>query len=189
MIPETIYSKYSQAMFDIASEQKKLTEFGTELKGVRDAFQENPDLWKFLNHPLVPPQSKKDTLKQIFGDSVSPLVMQFMYVMIDRRREAALLLGIDGFIDLARKAQNIEVAKIRVVKPLSKKEQTKLVASLETMTGQQIEPLYYVDPSLIGGMVIQIGNQLIDASLKRQLQDMQNSLLQADATNGVTDEQ
>ena len=78
---------------------------------------------------LVPPQSKKDTLKQIFGDSVSPLVMQFMYVMIDRRREAALLLGIDGFIDLARKAQNIEVAKIRVVKPLSKKEQTKLVAT------------------------------------------------------------
>ena len=59
MIPETIYSKYSQAMFDIASEQKKLTEFGTELKGVRDTFQENPDLWKFLNHPLVPPQSKK----------------------------------------------------------------------------------------------------------------------------------
>ena len=100
---------------------------------------------------LVPPQSKKDTLKKIFGDSVSPMVMQFMYVMIDRRREAALVLGIDGFIDLARKAQNIEVAKIRVVKPLSKKEQTKLVASLEAMTGQQIEPLYYVDPSLIGG--------------------------------------
>ena len=42
MIPETIYSKYSQAMFDIASEQKKLTEFGTELKGVRDTFQEIP---------------------------------------------------------------------------------------------------------------------------------------------------
>lgn len=114
--------------------------------------------------------------------------MQFMYVMIDRRREAALVLGIDGFIDLARKAQNIEVAKIRVVKPLSKKEQTKLVASLEAMTGQQIEPLYYIDPSLIGGMVIQIGDKLIDGSLKRHLQDMQNSLLQADATNGVTDE-
>ena len=59
-----------------------------------------------------------------------------MYVMIDRRREAALLLAIDGFIDLARKAQHIEVAKIRVVKPLSKEEETKLVASLEAMTGQ-----------------------------------------------------
>ena len=157
MIPETIYSKYSQAMFDIASEQKKLTEFGTELKGVRDTFQENPDLWKFLNHPLVPPQSKKDTLAKIFKDSLSPIVLQFMYVMIDRRREAALLLAIDGFIDLARKAQHIE-------------------------------PLYYVDPSLIGGMVIQIGDKLIDGSLRRQLRDMQHKLLQADVTNGVTDE-
>ena len=148
----------------------------------------NPDLWKFLNHPLVPPQSKKDTLAKIFKDSLSPIVLQFMYVMIDRRREAALLLAIDGFIDLARKAQHIEVAKIRVVKPLSKKEETKLVASLEAMTGQHIEPLYYVDPSLIGGMVIQIGDKLIDGSLRRQLRDMQHKLLQADVTNGVTDE-
>lgn len=108
--------------------------------------------------------------------------------MIDRRREAALLLAIDGFIDLARKAQHIEVAKIRVVKPLSKEEETKLVASLEAMTGQHIEPLYYVDPSLIGGMVIQIGDKLIDGSLRRQLRDMQHKLLQADVTNGVTDE-
>lgn len=137
---------------------------------------------------LVPPQSKKDTLAKIFKDSLSPIVLQFMYVMIDRRREAALLLAIDGFIDLARKAQHIEVAKIRVVKPLSKEEETKLVASLEAMTGQHIEPLYYVDPSLIGGMVIQIGDKLIDGSLRRQLRDMQHKLLQADVTNGVTDE-
>ncbi len=89
MIPETIYSKYSQAMFDIASEQKKLTEFGTELKKVRDTFQENPDLWKFLNHPLVPPQSKKETIQKVFAADVSPLVLQFIYVMIDRAREAA----------------------------------------------------------------------------------------------------
>ena len=84
--------------------------------------------------------------------------------------------------------RHIEVAKIRVVKPLSKKEETKLVASLEAMTGQHIEPLYYVDPSLIGGMVIQIGDKLIDGSLRRQLRDMQHKLLQADVTNGVTDE-
>lgn len=56
------------------------------------------------------------------------------------------------------------------------------------MTGQHIEPLYYVDPSLIGGMVIQIGDKLIDGSLRRRLRDMQHKLLQADVTNGVTDE-
>ena len=188
MIPETIYSKYSQAMFDIASEQKKLTEFGTELKKVRDTFQENPDLWKFLNHPLVPPQSKKETIQKVFAADVSPLVLQFIYVMIDRALEAALLLAIDGFIDLARRAQHIEVAKVRVVKKLTTAEETQLRTNLEKMTGKKIELLYYVDPSIIGGMVIQIGDRLIDGSLKRQLQDMQHMLMQNDAMNGVTDE-
>ena len=55
MIPEVVYSKYSQAMFDIAKEQGKLDIFGTELKAVRDAMQENPDLQKFICHPLIQP--------------------------------------------------------------------------------------------------------------------------------------
>lgn len=188
MIPETIYSKYSQAMFDIASEQDKLEDFGTDLKKVRDTFQENPDFWKFVNHPLVQPKSKKETIHQIFSDDVSPLVLQFMYVMIDRRREAALLAAIDGFIKLARQAQNIEVAKVRIVEKLTAEEEQKLLASLEAMTGKKIELLYYIDPSIIGGMVIQIGDRLIDGSLKRQIKDMEYKLLQTDVTNGVTDE-
>lgn len=188
MIPEIVYSKYSQAMFDIASEQHKLEEFGNELKTVRDILQGNPELWKFLNHPLVPPQAKKETLKEIIADTVSPLVLRFLYVMIDRRREAAMICAIDGFIDLARKAQNVAVAKIRVVKPLSAEEEKKLLASLEEMTGQKIDPLYYTDPTIIGGVVVQIGDRLIDGSLLRQLRDMKHTLLKADVMNGVTDE-
>ena len=188
MIPEIVYSKYSQAMFDIAKEQGKLDIFGTELKAVRDAMQENPDLQKFICHPLIQPGVKKDTLQKIFAGDVEPLVLQFLYVMIDRRREAAIVPAIDGFIDLARAAQNIEVAKVRVVKALTAAEEEKLVAGLEKMTGKKIEPLYYIDTSIIGGMVIQIGDRLIDGSLARQLRDMQQSLLQAGVTNGVTDE-
>ena len=89
---------------------------------------------------------------------------------------------------MARAAQNIEVAKIRLVKPLSAEEEKQLVASLEKMTGKHIEPLYYMDPSIIGGMIVQIGDRLIDGSLKRQLTDMQHSLLQSDVMNEVTDE-
>ncbi|MCH4166690.1 MAG: ATP synthase F1 subunit delta [Megasphaera sp.] len=188
MIPEIVYSKYSQAMFDIASEQNKLEEFGNELKAVRDILQGNPDSWKFLNHPLIPPKAKKEILKEIFSDSVSPLVLRFLYVMVDRRREAAMVCAIDGFIDLARKAQHIAVAKIRVVKPLSAQEEKKLLASLEQMTGQKIDPLYYTDPTIIGGVVVQIGDRLIDGSLLRQLRDMKHALLKADVMNGVTDE-
>ena len=116
------------------------------------------------------------------------MVLQFIYVMIDRRREAALLLAIDGFIDLARRAQHIEVAKVRIVKKLTAAEEAQLRVNLEKLTGKKIELLYYIDPSIIGGMVIQIGDRLIDGSLERQLHDMQHALLQNDVMNGVTDE-
>lgn len=187
MVPEVIYSKYSQAMFDIAKEQNKLDEFGTQLKAVRDTFIDNPELKKFMGSPLIPAVSKKNALKQIFASDVAPLVLQFLFVMVDRQRESAITEAIDSFVKLARAAQNIEIAKVRVVKALTKDEEKDLVAALERTTGKKIEPLYYIDPSIIGGMVVQIGDRLIDGSLLRQLQDMQYALLQSDVVNEVTD--
>ncbi|WP_427114086.1 F0F1 ATP synthase subunit delta [Megasphaera sueciensis] len=187
MISEIVYSKYSQAMFNIANEQHKIEQYDNELKTIRDTLQMNPSLQKFLVHPRVPERVKKHIIFEIFADDVSPLVLQFMYVMIDRRREGALAAAIDGFIDLSRAAQNIEVARIHVIKPLSAKEEAELVAGLEKLTGKKIEPLYTADPSIIGGIVIRIGDRLIDGSLLRQLQDMEHALLQANVTNEVTD--
>lgn len=107
--------------------------------------------------------------------------------MVDRRREAAITEAVENFIDLARAAQNIEVAKIRVIKPLTAEEETALVKKLETMTGKKIEPMYYTDPSILGGVVIQIGDQVIDGSLKRQIRNMEHALLQGSVANEVTD--
>lgn len=89
--------------------------------------------------------------------------------MVDRRREAPITEAVENFIDLARAAQNIEVAKIRVIKPLTAEEETALVKKLEAITGKKIEPMYYTDPSILGGVVIQIGDQVIDGALKRQI--------------------
>ena len=107
--------------------------------------------------------------------------------MVDRRREAAITEAVENFIDLARAAQNIEVAKIRVIKPLTAEEETALVKKLEAMTGKKIEPMYYTDPSILGGVVIQIGDQVIDGSLKRQIRNMEHALLQGSVANEVTD--
>ncbi|WP_288839522.1 F0F1 ATP synthase subunit delta [uncultured Megasphaera sp.] len=188
MIPEVVYGKYSQALFGIAEEQHKVEEFGKDLRLIRDTMQENEALRKFICHPLIGAQTKKDTLKQIFAARVTAMVMQFLYVMIDRRREAVIIGAIEGFITLVRQAQHIEVAKIRVVKPLTAEEEQKLIAGLEKITGKKIEPMYYTDPSIIGGITVQIGDRLIDGSVKRQLQDLQYKLLHTDEVNEVTGE-
>ena len=176
MIPESVYSKYSQAMFDIAQSDNSLDTVLADMKTVRTVMRENENLRKFL-----------ETLEKIFASSVSSIVCQFLYVMVDRRREAAITEAVENFIDLARAAQNIEVAKIRVIKPLTAEEETALVKKLETMTGKKIEPMYYTDPSILGGVVIQIGDQVIDGSLKRQIRNMEHALLQGSVANEVTD--
>ena len=188
MISEIVYSKYSQAMFDIAIDLDQLEPIGRELCFIRDTLQLNQALRQFLVHPRVPQRSKKHVIHEIFSDDLSPMVLQFLYVIIDRGREAALIPAINGFIALSREARNVALAKVRITRPLAAAEKQKLVAGLERLTGKKIEPSYYVDSSLIGGMVIQIGDRLIDGSLSRQLKNMEYTLLQADVTNEVTDE-
>jgi len=82
MISEIVYSKYSQAMFNIASEQHKIEQYDNELKTIRDTLQMNPSLQKFLVHPRVPERVKKHIIFEIFADDVSPLVLA-IYVRHD----------------------------------------------------------------------------------------------------------
>ena len=187
MIPESVYRKYSQAMFDIAQESQLLDTMIADMKVVRAVLKDNEELRKFLGNPLITAKAKKETLKAIFDTSVSALVCQFLYVMVDRRREAAITEAIEGFIDLAREAQHIDVAKISLIKPLTAEEEKMLVTKLEQVTGNKIEPLYSIDPSIIGGVVIKIGDRVIDGSLKRQIHNMERALLQGGVVNEVTD--
>ena len=87
MIPESVYRKYSQAMFDIAGKTNSLETMVKDMKTVREVLRENEDLRKFLGNPLITAGVKKETLEQIFSGAVAPVVCQFLYVMVDRRRE------------------------------------------------------------------------------------------------------
>lgn len=180
MMEEIIANKYSQAIFDIACEQNALDEIGNELKSIQNMLHGTPELRMFVSHPLIPAEAKKETLEKLFAGSVQPIVLQFVYVMVDRHRESLLDEAITGFIRLSREKQHIEVAKVRVVQPLSPSEETNLVRNLEKLTGEKIEPVYIIDPSIIGGMVIQIGDRLIDGSLARQLKNMEATLLRSE---------
>ena len=140
MIPESVYRKYSQAMFDIAQESQLLDTMIADMKVVRDVLKDNEELRKFLGNPLI-----------------------------------------------TAEAQHIDVAKISLIKPLTAEEEKMLVTKLEQVTGNKIEPLYSIDPSIIGGVVIKIGDRVIDGSLKRQIHNMERALLQGGVVNEVTD--
>lgn len=176
---EVIAGKYSQAIFDIACDQNTLEEMEQELQTVQDVFKESDDLQKVIEHPLLPADAKKNILKDLFATKVSPMVLQFLFVMVDRRREMYIEAAIIGFRKLYWKARNMIEAKIRVIAPLTEQEEAELLKKLEAMTGSTVVPHYIIDPSILGGVVIQLEDRLIDGSLKRQLQTLEDKLLRS----------
>ena len=176
---EVIAEKYSQAMFDIACDQNTLEEMEKELQAVQDILQNSKELQDVLAHPLLPGDAKKNILKEIFATKVSPMVLHFLFVMVDRRREMYIDAAVTGFKKLYWKARNMVEAKIRVIEPLTAKQEAELLEQLKAMTGSTVVPHYIIDTSILGGMVIQIEDRLIDGSLKRQLKTLEDKLLRS----------
>ncbi len=177
-----VADKYSEAIFNLACEQHILEEMDADLSYVRSVLVEHKELQAFLGHPIVSAESKRSVLEKIFSNNIGKLALQFLYVMINRGREGYIVAAIDGYMAKSRESRNILEAIVRVVAPLQDAEREKLQQKIESLTGKQVELTFIVDPAILGGMIIQIGDKRIDASVARSLKEMEKSLLKDDMT-------
>lgn len=189
MINKTmIAEKYSQAFFDLAKDQQLLEPLEEDLLYVREVLADHPELRSFLGNPVIEAGEKRGLIGKIFKDAIQKLTLQFLYVMINRRRESCIIEAIDGYVAKSREARNIQMVKVLAAAPLTEAEEEKLKNRLESLTGKTIMLEIRLDPSLLGGMVIQIGDTYIDASVGRRLEELKKSLIQANMTEiGVDD--
>ena len=172
-----VADRYSQALFELAQEAQALLHMEEEVSAVLSVFKEQPDLVKFLDNPLVTGGAKIDLLEKILGQDLDKSVLHFMFVMIQRNRAFYIREALAAFIDKSREARGIVQAIVRVVEPLSAAQEQELLAKLQTITGKTVMIETRMDPSLIGGLVVQIGDMRIDGSVARRLEEMKKTLL------------
>jgi F-type H+-transporting ATPase subunit delta len=128
---------------------------------------------------LVPPQAKKETLNRIFAEDLDGFVLNFLFLLIDKRREPALPAIISEYVRLANEARNIAEAEVFTAKELSQDQLEALAAKLSKGTGKNIVLKTTLDQALIGGIIVKIGDKLIDGSVGRQLKVMKAAPLTA----------
>jgi F-type H+-transporting ATPase subunit delta len=187
MLMEQLVQKYAQALYELAAEKKQVMEVETQLSNVAQIITSHGQLATFLYHPRVPMQAKKSLLKSVFGEEVSVYVLHFLLLIVDKRRESLLPHIIEQFVALANEARNIAIAKVTTFMPLSDSEQVALTQKLAVLTGKNIRLQIHTDPSIIGGVIVRLGDKLIDGSVKRQLDRLKVSLLNSQVTKiGVT---
>ena len=188
MLANQLATKYAQAIYELAAEGNLLDQVEMELKLVESTIETYSDLSTLIYHPRVLPKTKKETMSKIFAQDVSDSVLKFLMLLVDKRRETALPDIISEYVKLANEARNIVEAQVTTAMPLDIDQQTALINKLGLVTGKGIVLKTKIDKTIIGGVIVQIGDKLIDGSIARQLQMLKNTLLNTEVTGiEVTD--
>ncbi len=170
---------YGEALFEIAMEQNKPVELMEEIQGIREVLAQNPELDKMLKHPGIPKQEKVKVVENVFKGRVSDELTGFLEIVISKERYGALQSIFDYFIDKVKEEQKIGVAYVTTAVELNevRKEEVKK-RLLETTSYLSMEMNYSVDASLIAGMVIRIGDRVVDSSVRTKIDELTKQLLQ-----------
>ena len=178
---EIVADKYSSAMFELAQEQNKLDLMEEQLGYVAFVMDEQPELSSFLENPTVTEDAKIKLIGKIFESSLDKVALHFIYVMIKRGRDRYIKQTIAAFIKKSREARGILEATVTVAEPITADIEASVQAKLREVTGKDVILSVRQDPSIMGGIIIQVGDKRIDSSVSRRLQELEKSLLRTNS--------
>ena len=176
---QALASHYSQALFKLASSKEQLKKHLSELEEVFALFEANPQLEQVLLAPSIDNQKKKKVLQDLLSDKVDNQLLHFLLLLIDKERFEYLSEIYTKYRRLTKQALDILVVQLITAVPVDLKVKEKLQNKLENIYRKSIEIKESVDSSIIGGMILIMNNQMIDNSIRRRLNDLNQSLLEA----------
>ncbi|MDD4775050.1 MAG: F0F1 ATP synthase subunit delta [Syntrophomonas sp.] len=176
MLNKSVARRYAEAFFSIAREAGKIDEYQNELGKIVQTIEEIPDLKEYFAHPLLPAKDKKEIAKQVFSSAVSPLTLNFLLLVLDKKRQNYLELINNQYVEMADESRNIKKAELISAMPISDQDVKTLADNLTRSTGKTIQLDVSIDPSIIGGVKIRMGDKIIDASIAKKLEMLKKNL-------------
>lgn len=172
--------RYAKALLQIGDKQGNVAQLQQELDTVAAAVAANADLARLVASPLVLPGKKAEVFEAILAAAkVSETLRHFFRVVAEAGRLNLLADLRRTFADLVDERAGIVEAKVASAQPLSEAQSKALVTSLAARTGKTIRLTWSQDPALLGGLKVQVGSTVLDASLQGQLRQLKTQLLSA----------
>ena len=173
-----ISKTYGDALFELAVEEDKVDALLQEIEQLRQVLSENEDFGRLMNHPKIIKEEKIQVARNVFEGRMSDELLGFLIIIISKDRYRDIDAILDYFIAEVKKYKGIGIATVTTAVPL-REEQCKKIEQrlLDTTSYTTMEMNYMLDKSLIGGMVIRIGDRVVDSSIKTKLSELQKELL------------
>lgn len=166
----SLATPYAEALLQVAESRQETDTVATQVRDLLALWHSSAQLREAMASPVLEPEAKKAALVALFDGQVTPSVQNLLKLLADRQRIAVLDAVLERFLELYRELRHITLAKVSSATPLSEEQQAQLNQKVQAIAGTQaVEFDLHVDPSLIGGFVVNLGSQVIDASLAGQV--------------------
>jgi F-type H+-transporting ATPase subunit delta len=168
---------YATAVFELAKAEGQLERVERELFAIARTFESSTELRDALTNPKFPVERKQAILDDLVGASSSSLTTGLLAFIVARGRASELSGIVDAFIAKAAASRAKVVAEVRTAVELDDGIIERLAAALSRVTGKQVEVKTIMDPSVIGGVVAQVGDRIIDGTVSRRLSLLRQAML------------
>jgi len=165
-----IAEPYARALMSVAKTHNVTEQIGEDVRSLLNLIGSSEELRNFVANPFVKPENKKAVLSQILGESISQYLRNFLLLLVDRRRILLLEAICRQYLNLLRQLNQTVLAEVTSAVELTEAQQQAVQEKAMAMTNAaKVELQTKLDPELIGGVIIKVGSQVVDASLRGQL--------------------
>ncbi len=179
MLNPRLASRYAKSLLDLAVEQNSLDATLQDVQLIDKTIRSSSELAAVLKSPVIKADQKDAVVEAVFGDKLGTLTRAFVKLLTTKSREGTLAEMATAFMSQYRTMQHISRVKLITAVPVSEQVKESIRQKVAAaMPGQTIELATEVRPELIGGFVLEMGDKLVDASIKRDLADIRKQFMQ-----------
>lgn len=172
-----IAERYAEALVEIAKDGKLTFEkISTDLNLIKEILAQSKDLNEFLINPVTAAEDKKEIVDKVFTNEIDGLIINFLKVLIDKDRFSAFEDILEAYNVSLDRRNNISRVQVTSAVDMSEEAKAKLKQKLETKLRKNVVLDLETNANIIAGLVIKIGDNIIDMSLKHKLEDLSKNL-------------
>jgi len=179
-VSQAVVAPYADALISLAQEQNSLDAIARDVRLIGDTLSDSVELSQLFASPLIGADVKKGVIESVFGSQVNAFTKSFLLLLVDRKRIAFLNEIVQQFQALLRVIDGVALAEVTSAFQLSRAQEDSLRDQVKKLTGAKaVELSITVNSDLIGGVIIKVGSQVVDASIRGQLRRIKSSLAAA----------
>lgn len=173
-----VATRYAQALFELADEGNNISETYNSLKEVVDFILDNENLYDILKSPFIPRNEKRNLVCELFDNKVDKYIKNFILVLIDKDRIIQIKSIVKAYEDMMNEKMNLLRGVVYTVIELDEKQISELEEKLSAKYNKNVKLENKIDENILGGVLVRIGNEEIDGTVKSRLSDLGSILSQ-----------